>query len=102
MLGWAGMAALVAMGVHGLVDVVFMVKRSLPLVGLVLGFAALLNRPPGPMTEESRVEAWDPGLGGYRSREHRGGAAADMDLLPTADGFLVCQPGRAHPRRAAS
>lgn len=42
-LGWAGMAALVAMGVHGMVDVVFMVKRSLPLVGLVIGYTTLVN-----------------------------------------------------------
>jgi len=37
------MAALVAMGVHGMVDVVFMVKRSLPLVGLVIGYTTLVN-----------------------------------------------------------
>jgi O-antigen ligase len=40
-LGWAGLAAIFAASVHGLVDVVFYVERTLPIVGLLLGFATL-------------------------------------------------------------
>jgi O-antigen ligase len=40
-LGWAGLAALFAASVHGIVDVVFYVERTLPIIGLLLGFAAL-------------------------------------------------------------
>jgi hypothetical protein len=38
-LGYAGLAALVAMGMHGMVDVVFYGKVSTPLVGAALGMA---------------------------------------------------------------
>lgn len=41
-LGWAGVVALIAMGVHGLLDVVFYLKPTMPLVGLAAGFAAQL------------------------------------------------------------
>ncbi len=41
-LGWAGVVALTAMGVHGLMDVVFYLKPTMPLVGLAAGFAAQL------------------------------------------------------------
>jgi hypothetical protein len=40
-LGWAGLAALFGAGIHGMVDVVFYIERTLPVIGLVLGFAAL-------------------------------------------------------------
>ncbi len=40
-LGWAGLAALFAAGVHGIVDVVFYNGQTLPILGLPLGFAAL-------------------------------------------------------------
>jgi O-antigen ligase len=56
-LGWAGMAALVAMGVHGMVDVVFMVKRSLPLVGLVIGYTTLVKPLLLPMVEPAAAPA---------------------------------------------
>jgi len=42
-LGWAGMAALAAMSVHGMVDVVFYLKRTAPLLGLVAGFASFVE-----------------------------------------------------------
>jgi hypothetical protein len=45
-LGWAGMAGLVAAGVHGMVDVIFYTKRSMPLLGLVIGFAYLVYGLP--------------------------------------------------------
>jgi len=57
LLGWAAVAALVAMGVHGMVDVVFYVKRSMPLVGLVLGFVALLDATPQPASRDKRLLA---------------------------------------------
>ena len=41
LLGWAGLAALFAAAVHGIVDVVFYVERTLPVLGFLLGFAAL-------------------------------------------------------------
>jgi hypothetical protein len=63
-LGWAGMAALVAMGVHGMVDVVFAVKRSLPLVGVVVGYVTLLDSIQQPIAESKRA----PGKRGDRSR----------------------------------
>jgi O-antigen ligase len=42
-LGWAGMASLLAMGVHGMLDVVFYLKPTMPLVGLVAAFAVQLS-----------------------------------------------------------
>ena len=44
--GWTGLAALTIAGLHGLVDVVFYVERTLPLVGLPLGFAWFLTQSP--------------------------------------------------------
>ena len=46
--GWAGLAALTAAALHGVVDVVFYVTRTLPLVGLLFGFAWFLNLPEEP------------------------------------------------------
>ncbi len=48
-IGWAGCAALLIATVHGMVDVVFYVKRTLPLVGVLTGFAYLLaaTKPSG-------------------------------------------------------
>jgi O-antigen ligase len=43
MWGWAGLAALTAASLHGLVDVVFYVTRTLPVVGLLFGYAWFLN-----------------------------------------------------------
>ncbi len=37
--GWAGLAAVAIAFLHGLVDVVFYVSRTLPLIGFILGFA---------------------------------------------------------------
>jgi O-antigen ligase len=42
--GWAGLAALVGAGLHGMVDVVFYVTRTLPIVGLLFGYAWFLNQ----------------------------------------------------------
>jgi O-antigen ligase len=45
-LGWAGLAGVLAIAVHGLVDVVFYVERTVPLVGLILGYAYLASPLP--------------------------------------------------------
>ncbi len=42
-LGWAGIAAVVIAGVHGMVDVIFYTKRTMPVLGVVIGFAAMLG-----------------------------------------------------------
>ena len=42
--GLAGVTALIVAGLHGLFDVVFYVTRTLPLIGLLAGFAFLINR----------------------------------------------------------
>ena len=89
-LGWAGMAALVTMGVHGMVDVVFMVKPSLPLVGLVIGFASLVNA----LDRKAEIEA---GTGRVEDEKAtgpccyvcRGGAAAGDRFLPSFESHLV-------------
>ena len=39
LLGWAGIAAVAIVAIHGLVDVIFYVERTLPLIGVVLGFS---------------------------------------------------------------
>lgn len=44
-LAWAGLAAVFAAGVQGSVEVVFFDEPTLPVFGLVLGFAALRNFP---------------------------------------------------------
>jgi O-antigen ligase/cytochrome c-type biogenesis protein CcmH/NrfG len=44
-LGWAGLVGVLAITVHGLVDVVFYGQRTVPLVGLILGFAYLAHSP---------------------------------------------------------
>lgn len=43
--GWAGLAALTAAALHGMVDVVFYVTRTLPLIGLLFGFASFARAP---------------------------------------------------------
>lgn len=44
--GWAGLAALTAVSLHGLVDVVFYVTRTLPVIGLLFGYAYFMNENP--------------------------------------------------------
>lgn len=53
-LGWAGMAALVAMTVHGMVDVVFELKRTAPWIGFVAGFASFVGQGRATETARSR------------------------------------------------
>jgi O-antigen ligase len=53
-LGWAGFVGVLAITVHGLVDVVFYGQRTVPLVGLILGFA-YLARPPSDATVSERL-----------------------------------------------
>ena len=53
-LGFAGLAALAAMGLHGMVDVVFYLKASMPLVGLVAGMAWYANPPAASAVEVNR------------------------------------------------
>lgn len=43
---WAGMAAVVIFAIHGIFDVVFYVTRTLPLLGLILGFAYHISPHP--------------------------------------------------------
>ena len=56
-LGWAGLAALVAAAVHGMLDVVFYFERTLPLVGFLLGFAWLVGRS-APRPADASQLAW--------------------------------------------
>jgi O-antigen ligase len=61
-LGWAGCAALLIATVHGMVDVVFYVKRTLPLIGLLIGFAVLLLSTKRPSLRKGshtrKIWAW--------------------------------------------
>jgi hypothetical protein len=63
-LGWAGLAAVCVMFLHGLVDVVFSVSRTLPLTGFILGYAWMVNlktaHDPQPSTEHktTRLPDW--------------------------------------------
>ena len=41
--GWVGLASLAAAALHGMVDVVFYVERTLPVVGLLFGYTWFLN-----------------------------------------------------------
>lgn len=70
--GWAGLFSLVAAAIHGMVDVVFYVERTLPVVGLLFGFCWLTNQrifqaepgaPALPGRKPSRVSAWMLRLG---------------------------------------
>jgi O-antigen ligase len=44
--GWTGLAAITAASLHGLVDVVFYIERTLPVIGMILGYTWLLNTNP--------------------------------------------------------
>jgi len=63
-LGWAGLAALFACLVHGVVDVAFYDAASLPIVGLLLGFTTLIRDQPvttllaAPQSGQRRKKAW--------------------------------------------
>ncbi len=46
--GWAGLAAIGILTVHGIFDVVFYVTRPLPLVGLFLGMTWMLSETSSP------------------------------------------------------
>jgi hypothetical protein len=52
-LGWAGLAAVSAVFLHGLVDVVFYVSRTLPVIGLVIGLAWWVNALPDSTRQPS-------------------------------------------------
>lgn len=54
--GWAGLAAVATAAVHGIFDVVFYVERTLPLIGLALGYAYLASHPPLTVGRRSPVE----------------------------------------------
>jgi hypothetical protein len=43
MLGWAGLIGVLAITLHGFVEVVFYAERTAPLVGLILGYAYLAS-----------------------------------------------------------
>ena len=55
-LGWAGMAALLIAGVHGMVDVIFYTKRTMPVLGLVIGYAYLVSRSPETVSVNLKIE----------------------------------------------
>ncbi len=57
-LGWAGVFALTAMGVHGLLDVVFYLKPTMPLVGLAAAFAAQLAPRQGERVSSAGSAFW--------------------------------------------
>lgn len=53
--GWAGLAALTAVSLHGMVDVVFYVTRTLPVIGLLFGYAFFLNSFAGDQLVSSNA-----------------------------------------------
>jgi putative inorganic carbon (hco3(-)) transporter len=58
-LAWAALASLMVIAVHGIFDVVFYVKRTLPLVGLAAGLAAYYQiRPLEPRPALNKVYTW--------------------------------------------
>jgi len=75
-LGWAGLAALTTVAVHNTVDVVFYVERTLPLLGLALGYSWLAV---GPQPAAARRTANGP-LNEGDSPFSRFGIAAEFSL----------------------
>lgn len=57
-LGWAGVVGLTAMGVHGLLDVIFYLKPTMPLVGLIAAFAAQLAPVRDERVTSARTVFW--------------------------------------------
>ena len=55
--GWAGLAALVVLAVHGFFDVVFYVTRTLPLVGALAGMAWMINEPIAKTAAPQKISA---------------------------------------------
>ena len=50
--GWAGLAGICIVVIHSMIDVTVYVGRTLPLLGMILGFAYLSNRPAAPIAIE--------------------------------------------------
>ncbi len=48
-LGWAGLTGMLAISIHSFVEVVFYGERTVPLVGLILGFGYLANTSSNAM-----------------------------------------------------
>lgn len=61
-LAWAGLAALCAAGVHGIVEVVFHGEPTLPVIGLALGFASLAARRPARPRQSYQRALIVPGM----------------------------------------
>ncbi len=85
--GWAGLAAVGIAFLHGLVDVVFYVTRTLPLIGFVLGFAWFASAHPESVATAERL----PGNNiprSYQNRKRLGywasGLAIALSLLVVA------------------
>ncbi len=94
--GWAGLAALLAVALHGMVDVVFYVTRTLPLIGLLFGYAWFMNASH----VAAQVQETETDVKAGRGWMLAGailtlvGPAGRIYFPPAAAGDLVCQPGR--------
>jgi len=55
LLGWAGVAALIGASIHGMVDVVFYIERTLPIIGMALGYASLIWSQSHPQVESVSI-----------------------------------------------
>ncbi len=94
LLGWAGIIAISGAVVHGLVDVVFYVERTLPVVGFILGFASLLieDTTRTPVGSRSRKLSTRTILGLNR------GVSSSRGSIPSSySGCLVCKYGSTQP-----
>jgi O-antigen ligase len=59
--GWAGMAAISMLAIHGVFDVVYYVTRTLPLIGIFLGMAWMLTEAsPTAAPTASRIRSFVP------------------------------------------
>ncbi|MFC2043247.1 O-antigen ligase family protein [Chloroflexota bacterium] len=58
--GWAGLVGICMVVIHSMIDVTFYVGRTLPLLGMILGFAYLSNRPAVPIPVEQLALSTQP------------------------------------------
>ncbi len=54
-LAWGGLAAFCALTIHGMVEVQFYIERTLPVMGLVLGYCSFTARPNEDLFQEKRT-----------------------------------------------
>jgi O-antigen ligase len=89
--GWAGLAAVGIAFLHGLVDVVFYVTRTLPLIGFVLGFAWFASAHPESAATSERL----PGNNaprGYQNQKRLGYWASGLAVVLGLAVFFTWQP----------